>query len=40
MDLDPDVDGADRLRQVDVAQRELARAFEYERFQRVLLIFP
>jgi len=40
MNLDPDVAGADLERQVDIAQRELARAFEYERFQRILLIFP
>jgi len=40
MHLDPDVAGADLLRQVYIAQRELARAFEYECFQRVLLIFP
>ncbi|ABA52633.1 hypothetical protein BURPS1710b_A0233 [Burkholderia pseudomallei 1710b] len=37
VDADLDVGGADLERQIDVAQRELARLFEYEGFQRILL---
>lgn len=37
MNLDPDVARADVERQIDIAQRELARFFEYEGFQNILL---
>ncbi|MGF6415875.1 hypothetical protein [Paraburkholderia sp. MM5482-R1] len=37
MNLDLDVARTDFERQVDIAQRELARFFEYEGFQNYLL---
>ena len=37
MNLDADIARSDVERQIDIAQRELARFFEYEGFQNILL---